>query len=282
MISNKQLVSDYFLNKEAVITIYPATVKSVSGNTCTVDILSSDLEIEDVRLVADIDDKDTFLITPSVGSTVLVGCIENQLSNAFICQFSSIKSGMITIGTTGIAFDKDSIDLKKGNSIIQVNADSVDIKRVNSEVKIDGEGIGIKTPNSSVKVSNSGVSLQYGLMLPDGRIKIELSSNGSIMVDDKTLFAFDKDEFKMGKENSAISFGDDQVLLEQGGMSIELANQKVNIKNDVVSLKELFNDLANLIQNLKVITPTGPSTALFPDTLVSLAAFKAKYPLLLS
>jgi len=288
--SSRQAVLEHFLNKDAVINTYPATVKSVSGSTCTVTLLSSDLEIEGVRLVADTDDKDIFLITPAIGSTVLIGCIENEISNAFVCQFSNMKSGSITIGSTAISFDKEAIDLKKGSSTIKVNSDSVSVKRINSEFQVDSTGINMKTPNSSVKVGNAGVSLQYGLLLPEGKIKIELSSNGSIMVDDKTLFAFDKDAFGMGKENSSISFGDtdvtigadDQVLLQQGDLSVELIGEKVSISNAGTSLKDLFDDLANILQNLKVVTSTGPSTVLFADSLAAVIAFKAKYPLLLS
>jgi hypothetical protein len=279
--SNRQKVLDLFLNKDQEIIIYHATVVGVKGSTCTVTLNSSDLEIEGVLLMADESANEGVLLKPKKGSTVLVGCIENEVANSFVCQYSEIESGSITIGNSAIEFDKNTVNIKKGTSTIGLDVDAVDIKKGQTAMKIDANGVNIKMPNSAVKVLNSGISLQYGLLQPDGKVSIDLSANGAIKVDDKTLFQFDKDVFGMGKENSSISFGDDQVLIEQGGASMELTNEKVSIKNQGTSLKEVFDDLADLLQNFKVVTSTGPSTTLFVDTAIDLASFRAKYPSLL-
>ncbi len=190
------MLLDAILNRDAPIQVSRAIVKSVSGLFCTVTLLPDDLEVENVSLVAEEDAGAWFYVVPAVDSVVLVGCIENEISNTFLVQAGEV----------------DAIELVIGKTQIKANKDKVGI-----------------------------VQDQTGIELSGGQVKIKSSST-----------------------------------------TIELTDGKIKVSNDSTSLKGLFDDLSSLIQNLKVVTAQGPSTALTPDTLAALTQFKAKYPLLLS
>lgn len=63
------------------------------------------------------------------------------------------------------------------------------------------------------------------------------------------------------------------VILSNGG--------NVQISNGDVSLYSLMSDLAKIISNLKVHTPSGPSTGLLPDSVANLNAFEINFKSLL-
>jgi hypothetical protein len=74
---------------------FPATVESVSGNTCTVKIDS--LSISDVRLKATTTKVDNqVLLTPATGSDVLVGSLSGDLSNLFVVSADIVDNIEIT------------------------------------------------------------------------------------------------------------------------------------------------------------------------------------------
>lgn len=58
---------------------------------------------------------------------------------------------------------------------------------------------------------------------------------------------------------------------------IDLNDGKISVKNGSTSLLKLFDDLTDLITNLKVLTSAGPSTGLAPDSVAALNAFTTKY-----
>jgi len=74
---------------------FPATVKSVEGNTCTVMV--DDLSISDVRLKATSTKTDNqVLLTPMPGSNVLVGSFSGDLGNLFVLSSDVIDTIEIT------------------------------------------------------------------------------------------------------------------------------------------------------------------------------------------
>jgi len=99
---------------------------------------------------------------------------------------------------------------------------------------------------------------------------------------EKSKVNIDKDRISLVNNNASVTLDQEKTVVSQGNLSIELKGGKVRIKNDQTDLKTLFDDLSTLLQNFKVVTAQGPSTALFPDTLAALTQFKTKYPLLLS
>lgn len=83
--------------------IEPATVKSVDTTalTCVVE-LADETEISDVRLKAAIDNvKDGLVQIPVVGSTVLVGCIGNNVSVRTVIMFSQVNEVLFYNGANG-------------------------------------------------------------------------------------------------------------------------------------------------------------------------------------
>jgi hypothetical protein len=48
------------------------------------------------------------------------------------------------------------------------------------------------------------------------------------------------------------------------------------LKNAVVDFKEVLDDLATLLKQLKVFTPVGPSGTPLPDTILAIEQFEYK------
>lgn len=95
-----------------------ATIVSVENDTCTIKLLS-ELVLSDVRLKATIsDDTDTLLITPKVGSEVMVMSQTGKLSGLVVIKIDSVetieyKKGdfeFVLDGTTG------KVNLKKAGA----------------------------------------------------------------------------------------------------------------------------------------------------------------------
>ncbi|WP_346236158.1 hypothetical protein ABDK00_016875 [Niabella insulamsoli] len=75
----------------------------------------------------------------------------------------------------------------------------------------------------------------------------------------------------------------ERLQYEQEGLKIEVDSitKKVSIENDSVSLKSLFDDLADIIKTLKLFTANGPTNGLLPDSLLKVTEFESNYNLLL-
>lgn len=75
----------------------------------------------------------------------------------------------------------------------------------------------------------------------------------------------------------------EQLQYKQSGLSvvIDSTDKKVSIENDSTSLKALFQGLADLLKQFKVTTPSGPSTALLPDTMQAVIQFETDFKKLL-
>ena len=54
---------------------------------------------------------------------------------------------------------------------------------------------------------------------------------------------------------------------------IDVAGGTVSVGNDSVSLFDLLQQLQNILTNLKVTTPSGPSTGLLPNSVQALSKF---------
>ena len=76
-------------------TFFPATVESVDGNTCTVNI--DGLSISDVRLKATTTKTDNqVLLTPMIGSNIMVGSFSGDYNNLFVLSADVIDKIEIT------------------------------------------------------------------------------------------------------------------------------------------------------------------------------------------
>lgn len=94
---------------------FPATVESVEGNTCTVNV--DGLLISDVRLKPTNDTPDdVFLCTPAEGSNVLIGSYADDLSNLFILHAESLSELYLKIGETSFKLDLNGIIINNGDN----------------------------------------------------------------------------------------------------------------------------------------------------------------------
>lgn len=88
------------LTPVATSPILQGTVKAVDGNTCTV--LLDDIELIGVRLRASIvENSNQMLITPKIGSVVVLGSLSGDLNDLVILRCDEIESIIINGGTLG-------------------------------------------------------------------------------------------------------------------------------------------------------------------------------------
>lgn len=82
------------------VTIYQGIVNSVDGNVCEVQV--GNIAVPDVRLRAsESDDDDEFLVTPKVGSAVVIGSLSGDLSQLVVLQVDHIDTIIINGGKLG-------------------------------------------------------------------------------------------------------------------------------------------------------------------------------------
>lgn len=149
---NRQALLDQILNPEIPIQVYRAVVLSVQENrTCTVELLSSGMEVDQVRLVAEEDAGQWAFLTPLIGSIVLVGCTDNAVTDLFLVQYGEIDSGEILIGDTRIGFNKDSINIANSKTTIALNQNSASISQDTVKIELLGGKIDISNGSTSLK-----------------------------------------------------------------------------------------------------------------------------------
>jgi hypothetical protein len=78
-------------------------------------------------------------------------------------------------------------------------------------------------------------------------------------------------------ELSSVRYKEGELLVDLDGTT-----GKVSIANGATSLRQLLLDLKGIIEQLKVATPSGPSTGLLPDSTAQLALFETNLNALLS
>lgn len=103
---------------------FTATIVSIDGNTCTIEV--DELAISDVRLKPTTDElDDDILLTPAIGSSVLVGSFSGDFSNLFILQSDSLSELNIKIGTMSCLMNKNGIIFNDGKNGGSVNINSL-------------------------------------------------------------------------------------------------------------------------------------------------------------
>lgn len=94
---------------------FPATVESVEGATCTVNV--DNLPIPNVRLrPTTAKTENEILLIPEIGSSVLVGSHTGDLSNLFVLQSDSISEAYLKVDEISFKLDKNGIEINEGNN----------------------------------------------------------------------------------------------------------------------------------------------------------------------
>lgn len=112
------------------LIVFTAKVKSVEGNTCTVDY--DGLALTDVRInPTTTSDDDKILLTPAVDSYVLIASLTGDLSNLCVLTADRLASVEITIGEISVQYDKEGIVFNGGELGGLVKLDDV-TKKINA------------------------------------------------------------------------------------------------------------------------------------------------------
>ncbi|WP_080058983.1 hypothetical protein [Spirosoma aerolatum] len=135
----------------APIQVWPATVKSIQGTNCTVDILNTDLiDVDEVNLRADDEATEGVLIVPRVGSLVYVGAVENAVDNLFVCQVSEVDRVEVKIGNSLVTIDKDQVKAVRDKCELTLS-DKATLKQDQTTIELS---------SGKVKINNSATSLK--------------------------------------------------------------------------------------------------------------------------
>lgn len=149
--NQKRVILDKILNPPTSVQVWVAQVTAVDGLSCTVSLLASDLIIEDVRLVADADAESYLVVKPKVGSTVLVGMVDNQITDLYVIQVSEVQSLEYKQGNTLVSVNADTVSLKNSQTEILLKSDTATLKQAQSEVTLTGGKVAIKNAGVNLK-----------------------------------------------------------------------------------------------------------------------------------
>ena len=75
----------------------------------------------------------------------------------------------------------------------------------------------------------------------------------------------------------------ERILYNEQGLVVEIDSTtgKVKVQNETTSLKDLFQQLTDLLKQLKVFTPAGPSGTPLPDSIVRIEQFETDFKTIL-
>lgn len=149
---------------------------------------------------------------------------------------------------------------------------------------------GITTPLSCNVVSVQGTSctieLPGGLQLVDVRLQATVGHAQGLLLTPKVgakalVWSVDAtlNDLVLVKcdEYEKVSF-------KQDGLEVVInsSSKKVSVKNDSVSLVDLFESVFDIISNLQLVTPNGPTTGATGNSIAALAQFKSDFKNLLN
>ncbi len=76
----------------------------------------------------------------------------------------------------------------------------------------------------------------------------------------------------------------ESVEYNQDGLKfiLDSKTKKITIENDQVNLKDILQELSDLLKEFKVNTPMGPSVSILPDTLTAIIQFETNFKKILN
>lgn len=136
---------------------------------------------------------------------------------------------------------------------------------------------------TAVDGETCSVKLVSGLVLSDVKINASVTGSNDYLILEP---AIDSDVLMLsgdGTLSNLYLIKVDQIgkfNFSQSGMKVEFdsVDKKIKIENGTVNLKDLFSDLANILNNLKVgVAAVGaPSGTITPDVVTLVTAFSTK------
>ena len=136
-------------------------------------------------------------------------------------------------------------------------------------------------------VTNTDCTVKLGEMeLTKVRLFAQSSDAGNVLFLPKVGSKVTIADFSRGQLRDLQVISCDKITsftFVEGGLTIEFDSEakKVDIKNETVSLKGLFQSLADIIKQITVATPTGPSGTPLPPTIQAVTQFETSFNSLL-
>lgn len=137
------------------------------------------------------------------------------------------------------------------------------------------------------EITGETCTVMYGeLELTDVRLKATINGNSNkLLVLPKVGSMAVIGSLTGGLHDMAVMAVDEveKLVMEQDGFKLEIdtATGKFLIENQLVGLKTLLQDLVNLLKQLQVFTPSGPSGTPLPNTIAALTQFETDFKKLL-
>lgn len=141
---------------------------------------------------------------------------------------------------------------------------------------------------TAVDVETCSVKLVSGLVLSDVKINASVTGSADYLILEP---AINSDVLMLsgdGTLSNLYLIKVDQIAkfkFSQSGMKVEFDSieKKIKIENGTVNLKDLFSDLANIINSLKVavVAVGAPSGTITPDVVTLVSSFSTKVNALL-
>jgi hypothetical protein len=150
-VDKKRELLDKILNPRPSVQTWEAEVQSVQETTCTVLLVASLLEVEDVRLVASVLGGEGFVLVPKVGSIVLVGCVQNEIGDLYVAQTTEIETLSFQQGKLSIDADGKDLKLVNDKSAVTISADKVTVDQNGTFLTLDGGKVSLKNSTTSLK-----------------------------------------------------------------------------------------------------------------------------------
>ena len=120
---------------------------------------------------------------------------------------------------------------------------------------------------SDVRLKSTADGKDNFLIVPKvGSRVLMLSSDGS--VDNLTVIKCDVAE---------------KIIYNENGLKVEIdsTDGKIKVQNNTTSLKDLFQQITDILKTLKVFTPAGPSGTPLPDSMAKIIQFETKFKTIL-
>lgn len=163
------------------------------------------------------------------------------------------------------------------DKLSQLKANFQKMAGVNPNYPIDGIVKSIQGDTCTVEVD--------GLELSDVRLKATADGSDTLLivpaVDSYVLMLSTDgtiDNLTVIKSDKA-----QKIIYKENGLEIEIdsTDGKISIKNNSVSLYDLFQKSTDIKKNIKVFTPMGPSGNVLPDVLTKIIDFETSFKQLL-
>ena len=121
------------IRQEKTLAAVVGQVQSVDGQTCTVLPLGAEAPIQDVRLMATIDENEEgILVIPRVGSYVCLVCISANAGEYFVGMFSEIDAIMVKGKNTSFNIDLTTDEVALNTQKIAVQAEQTTFNNGNN------------------------------------------------------------------------------------------------------------------------------------------------------